>query len=202
MLDETIRYNWIVKGGTNSTKSRTFVKLFYFSHFKNLGMKTDRLFALSVQIILIRVLICGHLPKPLSKGLLRLGCSEDQICGLEQMALSHSQKVRGEMMMSFLTGKKERKRARKLLHDHCPYMFTHKCKIEDSYCLQLRVEVPAESSDAQAKDMGCAQRTRDNEIAQAGGKKTPSALEVRLCCFYMPVVLLRPLVRRFGTGSI
>jgi hypothetical protein len=132
------------------------------------------LFAIS--ILFIRVLICGLIPKPLSKGLLKLGCSEDQICGLEQLALSHSQKEVDEMMMSFLTGKKERKRARKLLKEHCPYINAHKCKVEDSYCLQLRVD---KSSGKQGKVEGFSQRNSDHEIAPTtGGKKVPSALEV------------------------
>ncbi len=125
--------------------------------------------------------MCGLVPKPLSKGLLKLGCSEDQICGLEQLALSNSQKVRDEMMMSFLSGKKDRKRARRLLEEHCPYINVHKCKIEESYCLQLRVNVQAES---QVKDVGNAQGTRDNTIGPIGGNHVPSALEASFHFFH------------------
>jgi hypothetical protein len=155
-----------------------------------------------VQILLIRVLICGIVPKPLSKGLLKLGCSEEQICGIEQLAVSNSQKVRDEMMMSFLSGKKERKRARRLLQEHCPYITVHKCKIEDSYCLQLRVNVQAESSDTQVNGLGCSQRTRENQKGSIGGKRVPSVLEASFMFFFIFSGVLRPSVLRFSTGSI
>jgi hypothetical protein len=98
-------------------------------------------YALVAQILLIILLhlsTCDVMPKSLSKRFLKIGCSQDQILGLEQIVSSQKNGQKDEMIVSFLSGKKQRRKAKKLLSSHFPELNIHKCKIEDSYCLRLR----------------------------------------------------------------
>lgn len=90
------------------------------------------------QIVLIHMSVSKVLPKALSKGFLKLGCSPDQVYGLEQIFLAQKCGQKDEMIISFLSGKKQRRKAKLLLKNYAPDLNIHKCKIENSYCLRLR----------------------------------------------------------------
>ena len=113
-------------------------------------------FTLSIALVLLlHLTICKIIPDLVSKGLLKYGCSTDQLSGLEQLLLSHRNGFKDKMVLSFLSGKKQRKKAKKLIAQHCPFLKVHKCKIESSYCLALRTSGES-PKDSEASDLDSA----------------------------------------------
>ena len=94
----------------------------------------------------------------LEKGLLAddIGVTADQFEGL-----SYTAKCGGKMVLSFLSGGKERRAAKKLLKKHLPHAKIKKFSVDGSKCLQIKVK--AEPEEGRKGEGG------DDEMEDEGG---------------------------------
>jgi len=72
----------------------------------------------------------------LSAGLVKIGVTEDQVEGIEALARDG-----GNMYLSFLSGRTERRQARELLKQKIPMLKISKKTIDGSKCLKLKLRV-------------------------------------------------------------
>jgi len=94
----------------------------------------------------------------LEKGLLAddIGVTADQFEGL-----SYTAKCGGKMVLSFLSGGKERRAAKRLLKKHLPHAKIKKFSVDGSKCLQIKVK--AEPEEGRKGEGG------DDEMEDEGG---------------------------------
>lgn len=77
------------------------------------------------------------LPRGLRKGLAKLGCTDDQILAVRCVAEAHAEGLSEEAFLSFLTGRRERRKAKRLISTHLPFLRLRKCEVEGSKCLRI-----------------------------------------------------------------
>jgi hypothetical protein len=85
------------------------------------------------------------LPRGLRKGLAKMGCTEDQILAVRCVAEAHAEGRSEEAFLSFLTGKRERRKAKRLISTHLPFLRLRKCEVEGSKCLRITSKSPTKA---------------------------------------------------------
>jgi hypothetical protein len=118
------------------------------------------------------------LPRGLRKGLAKIGCTEDQILAVRCVAEAHAEGASEEAFLSFLTGRRERRKAKRLISTHLPFLRLRKCEVEGSKCLRITSKSPkarhisTSAGPATGRDEGKKKKTRHKSKSTLTGPST------------------------------